>query len=281
MNEINNSFTPNNNTTNNNYAPNNINTNNQVPNPNVVPNNYQNQNINQGDNYNNNNQNQFQNNEKNIIYIIVIIAIVICVLFYTTIMVIINISGSQTVNKAFKPIIYLYPEEQIEVTVKLGKPENITCSYPKYEDKWTVIANPDGSLIDKGTSRELYSLYWEGEYTTPIQMNEGFVVKGEDSGEFLEEKLAILGLNEREAEEFIVYWLPILEKNEYNYIRFASMEEINESMPLNFSVEPNSLIRVWMQFKAVDKNYKVNEQVLEKPEREGFVAVEWGGTEIK
>ena len=112
-------------------------------------------------------------------------------------------------------------------------------------------------------------------------MNEGFVVKGEDSREFLEEKLAILGLNEREAEEFIVYWLPILEKNEYNYIRFASMEEINESMPLNFSVEPNSLIRVWMQFKAVDKNYKVNEQVLEKPEREGFVAVEWGGTEIK
>ena len=274
MNEINNSFTPNNNTINNNYAPNNINSNNQVPNQNAVPNNNQNQ-------FQNNDFNNNPTNKKAKPYIIAIIAIVVFVLIYTTLMIIINISGSQTVNKAFKPIIYLYPEEQIEVTVKLGKPENITCSYPKYEDKWTVIANPDGSLIDKGTSRELYSLYWEGEYTTPIQMNEGFVVKGEDSGEFLEEKLAILGLNEREAEEFIVYWLPILEKNEYNYIRFASMEEINESMPLNFSVEPNSLIRVWMQFKAVDKNYKVNEQVLEKPEREGFVAVEWGGTEIK
>ena len=273
MNEINNSFTPNNNTTNNNYQPNNINTNNQAPNQNAVP---------------NNNQNQFQNNDFNNPtnkkakpYIIAIIAIVVFVLIYTTLMIIINISGSQTVNKAFKPIIYLYPEEQIEVTVKLGKPENITCSYPKYEDKWTVIANPDGSLIDKGTSRELYSLYWEGEYTTPIQMNEGFVVKGEDSSKFLEEKLAILGLNEREAEEFIVYWLPILEKNEYHFIRFASLEEINESMPLSFSVEPNSLIRVWMQFKAVDKNYKVNEQILETPERKGFTVVEWGGTEIK
>ena len=273
MNEINNSFKSNNNSTNNNYQPNNINTNNQLPNQNAVP---------------NNNQYQFQNNDFNNTtnkkakpHIIAIIVIVVCVLVYTTIMVIINIRGSQTVNKAFKPIIYLYPEEQVEVTVKLGKPENITCSYPKYDEKWTVVANPDGSLIDKGTNRELYSLYWEGEYTTPIQMNEGFVVKGEDSSEFLEEKLAILGLNEREAEEFIVYWLPILEKNEYNYIRFASMEEINESMPLNFSVEPNSLIRVWMQFKAVDKNYKVNEQVLENPERKGFVAVEWGGTEIK
>ena len=33
-----------------------------------------------------------------------------------------------------KPIIYSYPEEEINVTVKLGKPENITCSYPNYEN---------------------------------------------------------------------------------------------------------------------------------------------------
>lgn len=218
-------------------------------NSNTLPNNYQNQ-------FQNNDFNN-QTNKKPKTYIIVIIAIVICV------------------------IIYLYPEEQVEVTVKLGKPENVTCSYPKYDDRWTVIANPDGSLLDKDTNRELYSLYWEGEYTTPIRMDEGFVVKGEDSSKFLEEKLEILGLNDREAEEFIVYWLPILEKNEYNFIRFASLEEINESMPLSFSVEPNSLIRVWMQFKAVDKNYKVNEQILETPERKGFTVVEWGGTEIK
>ena len=45
---------------------------------------------------------------------------------------------------------------------------------------------------------------------------------------FLEEKLGILGLTEREAEEFIVYWLPLMEKNKYNYIRFETLEEINE-----------------------------------------------------
>ena len=53
---------------------------------------------------------------------------------------------------------------------------------------------------------------------------EGFIVKGEDTAKFLEEKLEILGLNEREAEEFIIYWLPKLEANKYNYIRFASVE---------------------------------------------------------
>ena len=37
----------------------------------------------------------------------------------------------------------------------------------------------------------------------------------------------MLGLNDREAEEFIVYWLPKLEENKYNLIRFETAEEIN------------------------------------------------------
>ena len=149
-----------------------------------------------------------------------------------------------------KPIIYIYPEETTELTVKLGKPENITCSYPKYIDGWNVIANPDGKLIDKDTGRELYSLYWEGINSKEFNTNDGFVVKGSETIEFLEEKLAILGLNEIEAEEFIVYWLPRLQENEYNYIRFATMEEINKNMPLEFSVKPDTIIRVLMQYKG-------------------------------
>ena len=180
-----------------------------------------------------------------------------------------------------KPIIYLYPERITELSIILGKPENITCSYPKYKNGWNVIANPDGTLIDVNTGRKLYSLYWEGIDNADINFKEGFIVKGNDTIEFLEEKLAILGLNEMEAEEFIVYWLPKLKENEYNYIRFASINEINEIMPLKFSVEPDTTIRVLMQFKGLENPIDVQEQKLETPERTGFVAVEWGGTEIK
>lgn len=181
----------------------------------------------------------------------------------------------------YKPIIYLYPEETTELIVKLGKTENITCSYPKYNNGWNVIANTDGTLLDKNTGRKLYSLYWEGIHSEPINFEEGFVVKGSDTIQFLEEKLAILGLNEIEAEEFIVYWLPKLQENEYNYIRFASMDEINKNMPLEFSVEPDTIIRVLMQFKGLENPIDVQEQHLETPNRTGFVAIEWGGTEIK
>ena len=183
-------------------------------------------------------------------------------------------------NNIDKPVIYLYPKETEEITVKLGHPEKITCSYPKYKDEWSVIANPDGTLKDIKTGKNLYSLYWEGVGTTKINKNKGFIVKGEESSKFLEEKLAILGLTERESEEFIIYWLPKLEANKYNYIRFANMEEINEYMPLEVSINPDSLIRISMQFKGLDEPIQVEEQILETPERNGFVVVEWGGSEI-
>ena len=191
----------------------------------------------------------------------------------------INTLNSDVVD--LKPIIYLYPEVTTELSVKLGKAENITCSYPEYNNGWDVIANADGTLIDKNSGRKLYSLYWEGIHSEPYNLEEGFVVKGSDTIQFLEEKLEILGLNEIEAEEFIVYWLPKLQKNEYNYIRFATIEEINKNMPLEFSVEPDTIIRVLMQYKPLDNLIEVNEQKLETPGRNGFVAVEWGGVEIR
>ena len=181
----------------------------------------------------------------------------------------------------YKPVIYLYPMEDTEITVKLGKPNNLTVTYPVYDDGWTVIAKPDGTLIDIKTNRQLYSLYWEGKHTEPIKLDEGFVVSRGDTIKFLEEKLAILGLNEKESEEFIIYWLPKLQENKYNYIRFADINEINKNMPLELSKEPDTMIRILMQYKALDKPIKVTEQKLNKVNRVGFTVVEWGGTIIK
>ena len=181
-----------------------------------------------------------------------------------------------------KPIIYLYPTEETKVSVELGNPDQITCSYPKYIDGWNVIAKPNGDLKYIETERNLYSLYYESENVYNFEVEEeGFVVKRDDIANFLEEKLEILGLTEREAEEFIVYWLPKLEENEYNYIRFATMEEIEKNMPLTIDPKPDTLIRIIMTFKGLEKPIQVKEQQLERTERTGFVAVEWGGTEIK
>ena len=182
---------------------------------------------------------------------------------------------------AYKPMIYLYPDKVENIKVKLGREELITSSYPKYEKEWDVKAYPSGKLIDNKTGRELYGLYWKGNGHKAKREKDGFVIKGEETIEFLEEKLEVLGLNEREADEFIIYWLPRLENNKYNYIRFETMEEIDSYMPLEISPKPNSVIRILMNFKALDKKIKVKEQELVTPSRTGFTVVEWGGSIIE
>ena len=143
--------------------------------------------------------------------------------------------------------------------------------------QWTI-------KMDKPTGRNLYALYWEGIGTKVynyLKPEEGFVIEGENIAEFLEEKLEILGLNDREKEEFIVYWLPQMEKNKYNYIRFETKEEIEAEMPLGIEPKPDTVIRVLMDWKALDEKIEVKEQKLEKTEREGYTVVEWGGSELK
>lgn len=182
----------------------------------------------------------------------------------------------------YKPIIYLYPEEITNVTVALGYPENATHTYPKYNEPWKVQAEPNGDLTDLRTGRHYYALYWEGKNTVSVpNPKEGFVIAGKDTISFLEEKLDQLGLTEREAEEFIVYWLPKLENAPYNLIRFQTLADQNKNMPLNITPAPKTLIRVMMEYKNLDKPIRVKEQILlPKPQRNGFTVVEWGGTKI-
>ena len=182
-------------------------------------------------------------------------------------------------DKDLKPIIYLYPKESMNIKVELGYPNKLTTTYPKYKDYWLVYATPEGTLIDKDTKRKYYSLFWEGINTISSGIkDEGFIVKGEDARVFLEEKLEILGLNYKEQEEFIIYWLPKLESNKYNYIRFETLEEQNRNMPLIITPIPDTIIRINMEYKALDSKIDVKEQTLTKVKREGFTVVEWGGT---
>ena len=119
-----------------------------------------------------------------------------------------------------KPVIYLYPEQAQEVYVQLELDGEFTCTYPEYDNGWKVKAYPDGTLRDQVTGKEYNYLFWEGTSETEYDLSRGFVVEGKDTAGFLEEKLAYLGLNEKERNEFIVYWLPRMEDNKYNLIIF-------------------------------------------------------------
>lgn len=179
-----------------------------------------------------------------------------------------------------KPVIYLYPESKQEIEVKLDYAGELTCTYPEYKNGWDVVAYPDGTLVDNATGEEYSYLFWEGNSDTEYDLSKGYVIAGEDTAKFLEEKLAELGLNRTEANEFIVYWLPKMQSNSYNLITFQNDIYTNLAK-LEITPNPDSVLRVFMAYKALDEQIEIEEPVIEPFERKGFTVIEWGGAEIK
>lgn len=183
-----------------------------------------------------------------------------------------------------KPVIYLYPEQETKVNVQLDFNGTLTSTYPTLPPEgWTVTAQPDGTLTDE-EGRSYRYLFWEGVADVDWKQDSGFLVKAEDAREFLEQSLTQLGLNELEQNDFITYWLPKLEKNGESFVTFAA-EQYTDNAILTVTPQPDSVLRVQMLISKVDDSnraafQKLPEQELPRFEREGFVLVEWGGTDL-
>ena len=181
-----------------------------------------------------------------------------------------------------KPVIYLYPEAETDVHVELELTEaNLSTTYPKYNNGWDVTASPDGSLLNKADGTHHKYLFWDAtNCRTRFDFSKGFCVAGSDTESFLKEKLTYMGLTEEEMNEFIVYWLPLMEHNAYNLISFQGAA-YTDSAKLNITPTPDSLLRVFMAYVPLEEAVDIEPQQLETFERKGFTVVEWGGSEIK
>ena len=179
-----------------------------------------------------------------------------------------------------KPVIYLYPEKTMDVSVKLDYAGDLTVTYPTYSDGWQVTAQPDGTLTNHADGLEYSYLFWEGDGQLDVDFSEGFVVKGKDTAAFLQETLSSMGLTPKEYNDFIVYWLPYMQDNAYNLISFQQ-ENYTEQAKLDIQPAPDSVLRVFMAFRPLEKPVEVTPQELQPFERNGFTVVEWGGSEVR
>lgn len=184
-----------------------------------------------------------------------------------------------------KPVIYTYPEKSSDVRVSIDNKDGLTCVYPepgkrsKTKAVWDIKASPDGTITDK--NGQIYNyLYWEGMNDGCFDMSHGFCVRGADTAEFLDKTLDKIGLTRKEANEFIVYWLPKMEKNRYNVISFQT-DAYTKNAKLKVTPKPDTMIRVFMAWYGTDSRISIPEQKIVTPERKGFTVVEWGGSEVK
>ena len=177
-----------------------------------------------------------------------------------------------------KPVIYLYPEESQVVHVEVEPTNGISVSDPEYgRDGWTVLARPNGKLLNFA-DREVYPyLFWEGLSLDYEMTEEGFVVAHREVRSFLLEKLKVLGLNDVETADFMEFWYPKFNSAPYYFVTFMPQEDFEEIAPLSVRPEPDTVIRVYMDFVPLRRPVDVEEPVLGAPEREGFTVIEWGG----
>lgn len=175
-----------------------------------------------------------------------------------------------------KPILYLYPEEEKNITVNFDKEELLTTTYPKFNNEWNVLVKPDGSIYENG--KYYYALYWEENRNKNCDFEDGFYVEKDNAINFLEEKLTTLGLNDKERNEFIMYWLPKLEENGKSIVHFDLTDELQKENEMIINPKPDSILRIHINVKKVNKKTNIKEQKLPTFKRHGYTAIEWGGT---
>jgi hypothetical protein len=176
-----------------------------------------------------------------------------------------------------KPVVYLYPTETEQISVKYGESVKVLKSEPDYANGWTVTARPSGSLITSDGKTYPY-LYWDGDSDAYAAPKQGWVVASSNVDSFLSSKLAELGLNVKESADFREFWTPIVSRSPFARISFVPQEKWSAAAPLAISPAPDTVIRVFMDWQPLSAPISIEPQALPPtPVRTGFTAVEWGG----
>ena len=188
---------------------------------------------------------------------------------------------------AHAPIIYIYNEENEDenINVSLDLDGELDVTYPLYDEScgWNVTATSDGVLEDEDGNTYPF-LFWEATLNMDYDLSRGFCVRGCDTENFLNEALAELGLNEKERADFMSYWLPLMEGNEYNVITFQTTA-YEDAAGLIVTPEPDVTVRINMLWYASSEYVEIEPQELEGmnpslADRSGLTLVEWGGEVI-
>lgn len=179
-----------------------------------------------------------------------------------------------------KPVIYLYPERTEKISVYVTPTRGMTVSDPVYNHGWNVMADPESNLTNLADKKTYPYLFWEGSGNAIYHMPEkGFVVAKGNLDAFFDEKLAQEGLIKKEINDFKDFWVSkILSENKpYYFVTFVDRTTIDELAPLDISPNPDTTIRVLMDYKGLDEPISVQGFAIQTPARTGFTAVEWGG----
>ena len=173
-----------------------------------------------------------------------------------------------------KPNIYVYPLETMHLSITLSFPNggHLTSSDPDYGDGWHVVVEPSG-VIDGSYDY----LFYESRNPDFCQYDVGWVVACGDLQTFFENNMTDAGFSEKEVDDFLEYWVPLLTKYPHYAIYPQYAEDMAQMIKICCSPEPDNSFRLVYAIRGIHSNtVNLLEPVTRAARREGFFIMEWG-----
>lgn len=180
-----------------------------------------------------------------------------------------------------KPVIYTYASEPKNTTIQVVPNGAFTFTYPSVQNnQWTGTAHPDGSFTTNGKNYPY--LFWEGDGKNALSASydNGFIVESGEAIAFLEEKLALMGMNDKEMTDFITFWGPKMAQSGRGFAHFLFNDEYDNVARMKVTPTPDNLFRVYLIWTPLETtvDLKVIPQKIPDIQRDGFYLIEWGGS---
>ncbi|EDR29226.1 hypothetical protein EDI_237900 [Entamoeba dispar SAW760] len=194
-----------------------------------------------------------------------------------------------------KPVILIYDDtikekEEFCCHLELNDAIDIGATYPNpriikedntkkaYEWKGTYCSDGVSNCVIEINNKHFDYLFWEGVCLKKEEFKGKEVgITHENISNELEVLLKKLGMNEREINDFIVYWIAKLNKNYYK-VTICDSSYDNEIAQLKISGF-NQTHRIALKFEEVENinNLPTIDSVEERQRPTGKYVIEWGG----
>lgn len=176
----------------------------------------------------------------------------------------------------YKPNIYIYPTEAIELNVHINFPQGgeILTSDPEYGAGWDIFVEPDGLI-----NNTYHYLFYESSQPNVWQQELGWIIEKAGLADFFTKNLTDYGFDGLEIVDFIDYWIPMLTDYNFYAIYPQTSEIIDDVIELHFSEKPNNLLRLFYLIEGLSEIPELKPlepDVSLTFERKEFFVVEWG-----
>ncbi len=175
------------------------------------------------------------------------------------------------------PAVFLYPTKETHLSLYFGS--KITYSDPAIIGNLIQLqVTPDGTITTDGVSRS-YLYYEYNNSTTKFSQPSAGLIANDSNFEYAIAEIAYkLGLNESETQRLIQDAINAKPLSAYYQISIADEKEVATNLPLGFSVQPDSLARIHLLIKPLEKIVPVDALKIQPIQRNGFTVIELGAT---